>query len=188
MPEDEGLALYRAALEAPADPWVEIGSYCGKSSIYLGAAARVVGTFVVTIDHHRGSEEHQPGQEYHDPALTDPDGGVDTLPALAETLAGAGLTDTVLAVAGRSEELARAVTHELGLLFIDGGHSSAAASADLEGWAPKLRPGGLLLIHDVFPDPSDGGRPPYEIYQRALGSGRFVQRRATGSLRVLVRA
>jgi len=44
-----------------------------------------------------------------------------------------------------------------------------------------------LIIHDVFPDPKDGGRPPYEIYCRALESGEFTEMPATGTLRVLER-
>ena len=48
--------------------------------------------------------------------------------------------------------------------------------------------GGTLAIHDVFPDPSDGGRPPYEqIFRPALESGRFCLVSSAGSLRVLRR-
>ena len=188
MPEDEGLALYEAALDAPADfAWIEIGSYCGKSAIYLGAAARRVGTVLVSIDHHRGSEEHQPGEGYHDPRLTDERGRVDTLPRFAGAISGAGLNDVVLGIAARSEQSAAAWTRPLGLVFVDGGHSAVAAHADYEGWSPHLVPGGLLIIHDVFEDPAEGGRPPFEIYERALRSGNFVERSRAGSLRVLDR-
>ena len=188
MPEAEGLALHQAALGAPGDlPWVELGSYCGKSSIYLGAAARSRGGVLFTVDHHRGSEENQPGEGYHDPRLVDAEGRVDTLPAFRSTIAGAGLEDAVVAVVGRSELVARHWRAPLGLLFIDGGHSQRQADADFAGWSPHLAAGGLLLIHDVFPDPADGGRPPFEIYSRALAGGRFAELAATGSLRVLRR-
>ena len=143
---------------------------------------------MVTVDHHRGSEEHQPGWEYHDPALVDPaTGRLDTLPCLRATLAAAGLEEHVVVVVGRLADVARLWGTPLGLVFIDGGHTEAAAVTDYEGWAPWVAPGGALAIHDVFPDPADGGRPPYLIYRRALASGAFTEVRAEGSLRLLER-
>ena len=77
--------------------------------------------------------------------------------------------------------------HPLAFLFIDGGHGVEPARADFHGWTPHVAPGGTLAIHDVFPDPADGGRPPYEeIYLPALESG-FELRSTTGSLRILRR-
>jgi len=189
MPPAEGLALFDAAAQySPVGPVLEIGSYCGKSTIYLAAAARAAGQLVVTVDHHRGSEEHQPGWEYHDPALVDPaTGRLDTLPSLRATLAAAGLEEHVVVVVGRSADVARVWATPLGLVFIDGGHTEAAAVTDYESWAPWVAVGGALAIHDVFPDPADGGRPPYLIYQRALASGAFTEVRAAGSLRLLER-
>ncbi len=189
MPVPEGLALSDAAAAySRHGPVLEIGSYCGKSTVYLAAAARAARQVVVTVDHHRGSEEHQPGWEYHDPHLVDPaTGRLDTLPRLRATLAAAGLEEHVVVVVGRSADVARLWGTPLGLVFIDGGHTQAAATADYEGWAPWVAPGGALAIHDVFPDPADGGRPPYLIYQRALTSGAFTEVRAQGSLRLLER-
>jgi MMP 1-O-methyltransferase len=189
MPAAEGLALFDAAAGyAARGPVLEIGSYCGKSTIYLAAAASAVGQVVVTVDHHRGSEEHQPGWEYHDPDLVDPvTGRLDTLPTLRATLAAAGLEEHVVVVVGRSVEVARLWGTQLGLVFIDGGHTEQAAVSDYEGWAPWVALGGALAIHDVFPNPADGGRPPYQIYRRALASGAFTEVRATGSLRLLER-
>jgi MMP 1-O-methyltransferase len=189
MPAAEGLALFDAAAAyAVCGPVLEIGSYCGKSTIYLAAAASAAGQLIVTVDHHRGSEEHQLGWEYHDPALVDPGTGrIDTLPSLRATLAAAGLEEHVIVVVGRSADVARLWGTPLGLVFIDGGHTEAAAVTDYEGWAPWVTPGGALAIHDVFPDPADGGRPPYLIYRRALDSGAFTEVRAEGSLRLLER-
>jgi predicted O-methyltransferase YrrM len=189
MPAAEGQALFDAAATyARRGPVLEIGSYCGKSTIYLAAAARTVGQLVVTVDHHRGSEEHQPGWEYHDPGLVDPrTGRLDTLPTLRATLAAAGLEDHVVVVVGRSADVARLWRTPLGMVFIDGGHAEQAAVTDYQGWAPWVAPGGVLAIHDVFPDPADGGRPPYLIYQRALASGAFTEVRVEGSLRLLER-
>ena len=187
MPHDEGLALYRVAAEAaPLGPLVEIGSYCGKSAVYLGAAAAAVGGVLFTIDHHRGSEEMQAGWEHHDPELVDAQTGrMDSLPLLRRTLIDAGLEDTVVAIVGDSVAVA-AHFGSAAFVFIDGGHGSAPAHADYEAWSPKVVRGGLLAIHDVFPDPADGGRPPYEIWLRALDDG-FVEHAAKGSLRVVRR-
>ena len=185
MPTDEGLALHAAAARyAAVGPVLEIGSYCGKSTIFLAAA----GGPVITVDHHRGSEEHQPGWEYHDPSLVDPGTGrLDTLPRLRATLAAAGIEDQVVVIVGRSAQLARLWRLPLGLVFIDGGHTDAAAVTDYESWAPWVAPGGALAIHDVFPDPADGGQAPYRIYQRALASGAFTEVPGQGSLRLLQR-
>lgn len=191
LPATEGLALYqaaeRAAAAVPGAPLVEIGSWCGKSTLYLGAAAAGHATLVFAVDHHRGSEEHQPGWEWHDPTLVDPGAGViDTLPAFRRTVRSAGLESTVVAVVGESAAVARCWGTPAALVFIDGGHGPVPAHADYEGWAPHVAPGGFLAIHDVFPDPADGGRPPYEIYRRAQADG-FNEVGATGSLRVLRR-
>ncbi|MGH2753351.1 MAG: class I SAM-dependent methyltransferase [Actinomycetota bacterium] len=187
MPEKEGLALYEAGLDgARLGPMVEIGSYCGKSAIYLGAAAEKRMAVLFSIDHHTGSEEHQPGEEYHDPRLIDPaTGKIDTLPIFKQTIVEAGLENSVVAVVGDSAAVASKWNRPLGLVFIDGGHSEGTAAADLEGWDPHLVPGGLLVIHDVFPDPADGGRAPFNIYRRAIASVDYEEVRAVDSLRVL---
>ena len=190
MPPDEGIALHEAGLLVPEGgaPMLEIGSYCGKSSVYLGAAARDRGTVLFALDHHRGSEENQPGWEWHEPDLVDPEvGRMDTLPRFRRTVHDAGLEGSVVAVVGDSPTIGRHWQIPLSLLFIDGGHTMEAALADWRGWTRHLKAGGLLAIHDVFPDPADGGRPPFEIYCRALESGAFVDVSATGSLRVLRR-
>lgn len=189
MPEPEGLALHATALRAGrVGPLLEIGSYCGQSAIYLGAAARAAGTVLFSVDHHRGSEEQQPGQEYFDARLVGPDGRIDTLPTFRRTLAAAGLESVVIPVVGDSATVAAHWTTRLGLVFIDGGHSEEAAQADYAGWAPLLRAGGLLAIHDVFASPAEGGQAPLHVFRRALASGQFRQVVAVGSLRVLEQA
>jgi predicted O-methyltransferase YrrM len=189
MPADEGEALFVAARHvASLGPLLEVGSYCGKSTLYLAAAARGSGAPVITVDHHRGSEEHQPGWEYHDPALVDPAAGrLDTLPRLRQTLRCAGVEDDVIVVVGRSARVARHWRTPLAMVFIDGGHTEQAALADYHGWSPWVLRGGLLAIHDVFADPADGGQAPFHVYQAALRSGEFTEAAATGSLRCLVR-
>lgn len=193
MPEDEGMALHRAALAAAVaspGPLLEIGTYCGKSALVLGFAARRSGRVVFTVDHHRGSEENQAGWEHHDPTLVDPRSGrMDTLPHARRAVEEAGLEDRVVLVVGPSAVVAEAWSTPLALLFVDGGHGEEVEWADYRAWSPAVAPGGLLAIHDVFPDPADGGRPPYEIYRAALGSGEWAEDEALGcgSLRVLRR-
>ncbi|MER7668994.1 class I SAM-dependent methyltransferase [Kitasatospora sp. NPDC096128] len=191
MPVDEGLALYAAAVAAARRtglPVLEIGTYCGRSAVLLAAAAREAGTVALTVDHHRGSEEQQPGWEYHDPTLVDPEvGRMDTLPRFRRTLHAAGLEEHVVALVGRSPQIAALWGRPLALVFIDGGHTDEHATGDYEGWAPHLAPDGLLVVHDVFPDPADGGQAPYRVYLRALAEG-FEEVSVTGSLRVLRRA
>jgi MMP 1-O-methyltransferase len=190
MPDDEGLLLHHWAREQlPLGPALEVGSYCGKSAIYLGAAARDVGGTVFALDHHRGSEENQAGWEHHDASLVDPATGLmDTLPRFRATIAAAGLEEQVVAVVGRSGTVAAHWRTPLALLFIDGGHGVDPARTDFVSWVPWVAPGGVLVIHDVFPDPADGGRPPYEeIYLPALASGDFTEVDVVGSMRVLRR-
>jgi predicted O-methyltransferase YrrM len=194
MPPDEGIALYRAASELTdpvLGPFLEIGSYCGKSAVYLGAAAAERETVLFALDHHRGSEENQPGWEWHEPDLVDPAVGViDTLPTFRRTVHAAGLEGVVVALVGDSPTVGAHWATSLSFLFIDGGHGHEPAHRDFDTWVPMLPAGGVLAIHDVFPDPADGGRPPYELYCRALDTGDFVEvdgYSPVGSLRVLTR-
>ncbi len=189
MPHDEGEALARAAAAvASLGPLLEIGSYCGKSAVYLGTVAKRAGTVLFAVDHHRGSEENQPGWEHHDTDLWDPvAGSLDTLPSFRTTLRRAGLEDAVIAIVGPSALVAAHWTTPLSFVFIDGGHGREPALTDYRCWAGTMVRGGTLAIHDVFPNPADGGRPPFEIYSLALASGQFEQIGACGSLRLLRR-
>ena len=192
MPDEEGVALHQVGLVAARSrigPLLEVGTYCGKSAVYLGAAARESGAVLITVDHHRGSEENQPGWEHHDPAVVDPRSGrMDTLPWARRTLEDSGLEEDVVLVVGASTTVAAVWTTPLALLFIDGGHGQQVAWADYQAWTPKVPPGGYLAIHDVFPDPAQGGRPPYELYCAARASGWIEQEPlGCGSLRVLRR-
>lgn len=167
---------------------LEVGTYCGKSALYFGAAAREVGQEFFTVDHHRGSVENQPGWEHHDPEVVDEESGlIDTLPFFRRNIREADLEGTVIGIVGHSTRVASHWKKELALVFIDGGHGREPAHNDYEHWAPKVASGGLLLIHDVFENPEEGGRPPFEIYQRAVDSGGFDEIDREGSLRILRR-
>ena len=192
MPREEGLALYRHGAahgeRFPEGTWLEVGAWCGKSAVYLGAAAEASACVLYSLDHHHGSEEHQEGWAHFDPTLVDDhDGRLNTLPTWQRTIADAGLESSVLGLVGPSTRVAAHFAQPLELLFIDGGHGAEVAWADFRAWTPKVVADGLLIIHDVFEDPGDGGRPPYEIYLAALESGQFIDVATEGSLRVLRR-
>ena len=188
LPDDEAAALHAAGLSAGPGLWLEVGTYCGKSTVHLGAAAQAVGAHLVTVDHHRGSEENQPGWEWHDASLVDPHTGrLETLPSLRHTLWDAGLDEVVTAVVGTTQQVARWWSSPLTFLFLDGNHTEEVAQHDYAAFAPHVVVGGLLAVHDVFEDPADGGRPPWNVVCRAVDSGAFTQVSVTGSLRVLRR-
>jgi MMP 1-O-methyltransferase len=188
LPDDEAVALRVAAAGAGPGLWLEIGSYCGKSTVHLGVVAQRRGAQLVTVDHHHGSEENQPGWPWHDPALVDPyTGRMDTLPSLRHTLADAGLESVVSVLAATTQQVATWWSSPLALLFLDGNHTEDVAQHDYAAFAPHLVTGALLAVHDVFPDPRDGGRPPWHVVQRALRAGAFVPVSEHGSLRVLRR-
>lgn len=191
MPADEGDALVAAAASADASlgPFLEVGSYCGKSACYVAPVARGAGTVLYCLDHHRGSEENQPGWEWHEPDLVDPAvGKIDTLPVFRKTVHDAGLEDVVVALVGDGPSVARNWATPLSFLFIDGGHGVEPARLDYEFWTPHVARGGLLAIHDVFTVPAEGGQAPHDqIYAPAVASGRFTDVSATGSLRILRR-
>jgi MMP 1-O-methyltransferase len=190
MDEDEARRLYELAREAGRlGPCLEIGSYCGRSATYLGMGCRENGAVLYSIDHHRGSEEQQPGQEYFDPDLLDRETGrIDTLPLFRKTIAAFGLSDTVIPILAKSAIVAGAWSTPLALVFIDGGHTFEAALADYSGWVSHIMPGGFLIIHDIFPDPAKGGQAPYGIYRMALASGLFSELPMTKTLGVLKRS
>ncbi len=185
----EGRRLYDIALDASKKgPCLEIGSYCGKSTLYLGAACRENDSVLFSIDHHRGSEEQQPGEGYFDPDTYDCRRGcMDTFPLFRDTLARSGLEDTVVPIVASSALIARQWSTPLSLVFIDGGHTYQAACADFASWAGHIRPGGYLLIHDIFENPEAGGQAPYQVYCLAAQSGLFSELPMTGSLGVLRR-
>jgi len=186
---EEGVRLYELALVAGrSGPCLEVGSYCGKSTIYLGCACRESDQLLYAVDHHTGSEEHQIGEEYHDPALYDADHDVmDSFREFRANVARADLIQTVVPIVADSHHAGRYWGTPLSLVFIDGGHSEAAALADYRTWAPHVVPGGILAIHDIFEDPAQGGQAPFMIYQLAERSGLFRVLPSTRTLGVLER-
>lgn len=184
---EEGLRLYETALEAGRlGPCLEIGSYCGKSTVYIGTACRENRQILFTIDHHRGSEEQQPGEEYFDPDLLDERTGlIDTFLLFRQNIGSAGLEDTVVPMVCRSEVAAKSWKTPLAMVFIDGGHAYETVYTDYTGWSGFIIKAGYLLFHDIYRNPEDGGQAPYEVYQAALKTGLYKELPMTGSLGVL---
>lgn len=188
LPDDEGRHLFSWADQAAhVGPLFEVGSYCGRSTIWLGQAAKAHKTVVFALDHHRGSEEHQPGESHHDEALVDAHGQFDSFSEFRRNIVAADLGETVIPLVASSGAVAPHWRIGLGMVFIDGGHSLNAALTDYRAWAPHLLPGGILAIHDVFPDPADGGQAPFTIWQLATQSGLFEPLGTHGTLRGLRR-
>ena len=183
----EGDALYSYAKQySISGSCLEIGSYCGKSAVYLGMAVKENGQKLYSVDHHKGSEEQQPGEEYFDPDLKSKDGdGIDTLPFFLDTIEKSKLQSFVIPIVSTSEEANEDLDINFDMIFIDGGHSEEAAQKDYDLWTHRINIGGILAIHDVFPNPKDGGRPPYNIYIKALESGNFEELEVVKSLRLL---
>lgn len=185
----EGEALYQLALTASRlGPCLEIGSYCGKSTVYLGTACQRTQSVLFAVDHHRGSEEHQLGEQYHDPQLFDAAiNKMDSFREFRKTIMNAKLEDTVIPIVAPSTLVVKNWNTALSLVFIDGGHSMQAALDDYQSWNQHIMPGGYLAIHDVFPNPVDGGRPPYEIWRMAIESGLFIEQPLIKTLGILQR-
>lgn len=189
LDEDEGRKLYEFAYKAGRlGPCLEIGSYCGKSTLYLGTACRENKSILFSIDHHRGSEEHQPGEEYFDPDLFDSKSGkYDTFRNFRNTIEMAALEETVVPIVCRSDIAARMWSTPLSLIFIDGGHSYETVSTDYHSWVKHVVAGGYLILHDIFEDPDKGGQAPYRVYQKAVRSGLFSEFSIIKTLGVLRR-
>ena len=189
LDERESDYLYQLALKASKKgPCLEIGSYCGKSAVYIGGACKENNAVLFSLDHHRGSEEQQPGQEYFDPDLLNEQTGlIDTLPLLRHTLAVFALEDTVIPIVGRSETIGRAWQTPLSLIFIDGSHAYESVLKDYQIWSKHLMPGGYLVFHDIFPDPEKGGQAPYRVYQLAVASRQYEELPLFVSLGILKR-
>jgi predicted O-methyltransferase YrrM len=187
LAEDEGLRLFELASEACSlGPCLEIGSFCGKSTVYLGTACKTKGRTLFSIDYHRGSEEQQPGQPYFDPDLFDGKSGlIDSFPYFRDVIQKAGLEEVVVPMITKSHVAAKDWATPLGLVFIDGSHSYDAVKTDYKCWYPHLLPGGLLVFHDIFLDPTEGGQAPYEVYKLALASGQFEELPMTRTLGTL---
>ena len=169
MPKHEGIALTKWSEKfSSIGPIMEIGSYCGKSAIYLSKGAILNDKLVYTIDHHFGSEEHQIKEEYFDSEIFDyKNQRVNTLPLLIKNINKIQVKN-IVPIVSNSVDIASKWDAKLGMVFIDGGHSFKAANNDYVSWSTKIKKNGALVIHDIFENPDEGGQAPFEIFQKAL--------------------
>ena len=172
MPEHEGKALYKWARKfSEYGPLLEIGTYCGKSSMFLSEGAQANDQYVYTIDHHMGSEEHQVNEEYFDIEIFDElSKRINSFPLFLENINNFGIKN-IVPIVNESSLVAKSWSSPLAMVFIDGGHSLETAMNDFISWHEKIISGGALVIHDIFENPEDGGQAPYEVYMHALKNG-----------------
>ena len=172
MPEHEGKALYKWARKfSEYGPLLEIGTYCGKSSMFLSEGALTNNQHVYTIDHHMGSEEHQINEEYFDKEIFDElSKKINSFPLFLENINNFGIKN-IVPIVNESSLVAESWNSPLAMVFIDGGHSLETAMNDFISWHEKIISGGALVIHDIFENPEDGGQAPYEVYMHALKNG-----------------
>ncbi|MDM8536165.1 class I SAM-dependent methyltransferase [Desulfobacterales bacterium HSG17] len=189
MDDDEAVQLYNIALKtSKSGPVLEIGSYCGKSAYIIGCACEQNRSILFSIDHHKGSEEQQQGEEYFDPELYDSKlSRVNTFPFFQQTIVQTSLENTIVPIVAGSSVAGRMWKTPLSMLFIDGGHSFEAAYEDFLTWACHIQPKGFLVIHDIFFDPKKGGQAPRKIYEIAIQSGDYQEVEMVKTLGVLQR-
>ncbi|HKK99066.1 MAG TPA: class I SAM-dependent methyltransferase [Desulfotignum sp.] len=187
MADAEMRRLHELALDAAVmGPILEIGSYCGRSAVVMGRACKKKDGILFSIDHHKGSEEQQPGEAYFDPDLYDArTNRVNTLPFFRDTLEKTGVTDHVVPMVCTSAVAGKMWKTPLSMVFIDGGHSFDAAYSDFLTWSPHLMKDGLLVIHDIFFDPAQGGQAPRHVYENAMKTGNYKELPMTHTLGVL---
>lgn len=187
MDKDEAIRLYNIALKAARiGPVLEIGSYCGKSAYIIGSACKQEDSILFSIDHHKGSEEQQPEEEYFDSDLFDKKTArINTFPFFQKTLNETSLEDTVVPVVASSALVGKKWKTPVSMVFIDGGHSFEAAHNDYLTWACHIQSEGFLVIHDIFMDPEKGGQAPRRVYEIALESGAYEPLEMTKTLGVL---
>ena len=176
---NEGIALYEEVKRVSENNFcVEIGSYCGKSTCFIGQACKENKSKLITIDHHKGSEEQQLGELYFDAEVYDEKlGRVNTLPLLEKNLAKFDLKGVVKPLVMDSISASKIVENNADLIFIDGSHTFESAESDYELWKNKIKKGGTLAIHDVYDSEDEGGQAPNKIFKQSLNEGfNFMKR------------
>ena len=184
----EGVALYENTKEVCVHGnAAEIGSYCGKSTCYIAQACKENNSLLYAIDHHRGSEEQQKGQEYFDEEIFDVlENRINTYPLFLKNIKEFELDNFIKPMVMDSISASKEISEALDFIFIDGSHTYESARNDYKYWEPKLRNGGILAIHDIYDSEDDGGQAPREIYETALREG-FTLKKRVESLVLLVR-
>lgn len=143
-------------------PWVEIGSYCGRSTVALGKEAQRHGHVVFAVDPHRGNPEMDAGEACHHPDVWAREHG--SLSVLIDHIRKHGLEGTVVPVVGAGQAFAETGIRP-GFVFIDADHSYAGCKQDFNTWAELLDPSGVLAMHDT----TDVG--PGRVRDEALAAG-----------------
>lgn len=162
--DDEGPRLAYLAARVPKDlAIVELGSYKGRSTCFLGAGSRAGnGAHVWAVDTWTSGTRTVKG--YNRPR---------TFRTFRRQVSGMGLDDLVTWVRGESSQIGKVWTRETGLLFIDACHTEKSVRKDVTLWAPWVVPGGWIAFHDY-------GKPGLEGLTRVVdedvaGSGEWEE-------------
>lgn len=177
---DEGPFLRSLALRC-SGPYLEVGSYCGKSTIWIGDSAEANGTVLFAVDHHQGSPEMAPDRDCHDPEMVDGDGAHDTLLAFRRTIRAACLTNTIIPVVAATATIGPLWALPVGFVFIDAAHDYAGCKLDSNTWLSRLTIGGLAAFHDTT-IPAIA-----QVVDEAAASSRFDEIEGCHTIRVLQR-
>lgn len=125
---------------------LEVGAWLGLSTVTMAKVAHLV----VSVDHHKGSPEHQAGQPCHDPTLVNQFGEVDTLPQFRGNLRRNDVRDRVIVVVSSFEEIGPLLAPQsFDLIFIDGAHDSGTVLTHAELADDLLAAGGQIAFHDA---------------------------------------
>ena len=183
-----------AGICAPSGyPGLEIGSYIGSSTVFMGIEFKKYNNVLFSVDTHRGSSEHQKGMDLFMDEYYDEDvGKLDTFREFRKQVDNMGQSDTVIPIVTDSHILAKYWTTPLSMIFIDGDHDGDAPIRDYDDWIGMLVPGGFMILHDVWMNDeqrSQKGRRdgPYLAVKKALDSGMFSSFGVEGTLGILRR-
>jgi predicted O-methyltransferase YrrM len=139
--EDEGRWYARFARGLRGGTFVEVGSWKGRSTSFVGPVCNENGTRLVCIDHWGGSRDALAARYAAALAVEDVEG------TFRANMASLGITVEVIA----EPSLVAAARFPLGSVdrvFLDGSHDGPSVTEDLIAWSARLRPGGVLAGHD----------------------------------------
>jgi MMP 1-O-methyltransferase len=140
LSDSEGETLYNLAKNCKGNGViVEIGSWKGKSTIWLGSGSKAGNKVkVYAIDPHTGSSEHQKESEK-----------VWTFEEFKKNITNAKVDDIISPIVKTSEEAAKNFNEPIELIFIDGAHEYESVKLDYDLWFPKVLNDGIMAFDDT---------------------------------------
>lgn len=144
---EEGYTLFKLAETWPIQgDTVEIGSFKGRSTCFLGSGCRMGGKGkVIAVDHFKGSPEHQKGGHEETREIVTHGS---TFSVFQNNIDRFQLGDTVAPLSGSSQEVSNIYGGKARMLFIDGDHSYQGTKADYQAWESRVQTHGIICFHD----------------------------------------